>query len=665
MTQKLLPIPYRSQKDADAQGKNNDCGPACIAMILSARGVPARIDDIYAASGVATDKPLSILELRKAAQKFGLTMTSRRPNSIEDLRSFIDQGIPPVALIKYKYLPDRQGQSTTGGHFVLVVGYDDATQQVYIHDPYYWPPRRQEGAFHVYSEATWNEAWGRCHEDGNSDFWLVLPELLVSLDMDMARKRVYSRLAYDGKTDYNGKPFDQLDDAAITKLTAELGEWPAGVDDYTIEPDESMRQVAFKVYGTWKRWDALRYFNGLSADDDPPVGMALKVPRPAAYVQSTVNRWGGLKVRAERNADSPVIEQLPANTRVVLLSVRLTPNGEPWTNEAGDVWVRVRTPFEKEGWARYRYGAANEIYLGDKPGVFQKPFWGAGKCLTGVGTANPWPLVEQDHSVITTSHVEAIKLLAPSREAQGQGTVDAKRLISSGKFVMARLFEKPGNRRMSAAEFVTSVAQGYEELYRAGVRYFEIHNEPNLPQEGLGISWANGAEFSNWFIAVYNALKARHADARLGYPGLSPQFSNPSFPPETDIWNFLNVSEPAVLKADWIGVHCYWQNEGSGHWAMLSEVDGMLWKKFRNRWPNKLIFITEFSNNSPVVDYATKGNQYGRYFGLLRNEPNLAGAIAFALYWPGQDANREGWRTDRQVTAIPQQVGDIIGQQDF
>jgi hypothetical protein len=665
MSQKLLPIPYKSQKDGDAQGKNNDCGPACVSMILAARGVPNRIDEVYAASGVTTDRPLSILEIRKAAQAFGLTLSSRRPNTIEDLRAIIDQGIPPIALIKYKYLPDRQGQSTTGGHFVLVVGYDDEREEVIIHDPYYWPPRREEGAFHRYSESTWNEAWGRCHEDSNSDFWLVLPDLLVPLDLQMARRRVYSRLAYAGKSDYNGTPFDQLDDATITQLTASLGEWPAGVDEYTVEPGEGKRQIAFKVYGTWKRWSALQYYNELSEDTEPAAGTVLQVPRPVAYVQSTVTRWGGLKVRTERAEGAQVIERLPANTRIVLLSVNLTEDGQPWTDEAGDVWVRVRSPFDKEGWARYRYAKDNEIYLADKPGVLQKPVWGAGKCLAGLGTADPWPLIDKDYGVIDTAHLELIKLMAPSKEAQGQGADIAKRLIGEGKFVMARLFEKPGNRRMSAAEFADSVMQGYEALYQAGVRYFEIHNEPNLPQEGLGVSWANGGEFGNWFIAVCSTLKARHADAKLGYPGLSPQFNNPSFPAEADIWTFLEASEAAVQRADWIGVHCYWQNEGSGHWAMQSEVDGLLWKKFRARWPHKLLFITEFSNNGRHIDYATKGEQYGRYYSLLRHEPNLGGAVAFALYWPGQDENHEGWRTDHGVTEIAQKVGEVTGQAEF
>jgi len=62
------------------------------------------------------------------------------------------------------------------------------------------------------------------------------------------------------------------------------------------------------------------------------------------------------------------------------------------------------------------------------------------------------------------------------------------------------------------------------------------------------------------------------------------------------------------------------------------------------------------------VDPAEKGRQYARYFQLLRDEPNLGAAFAFALSWPGQDANREGWVLNRQVTAIPTTLGPLIAQ---
>lgn len=682
MTKKLLQVPYKSQGDPDAP-ERNDCGPTCVAMLLAASGQSISTTTVYAKTG-ATGGLISVSQLQLAAQQFGMTLTRYQgtaAKAMQDLRSFIDQGAPPIALIKYAYLSGRQ-VDFADGHFVVVVGYDDQTGQIFIHDPLYLKTRRDEGPYHPHSEADWSKAWGRCSEDKNTPYLLMVPNLAIppvttNVDIPMARRRVLSRLAYEGQTAYNGTPIEQLDDAALAQLATQWADWPAAVDEYTVQVGERRRQISANTYGTGERWPVIQYYNDLGASDMPATGTVLKVPRPVVYVQPTVTKWGGLKLRPMPDANSETLENLPPHTPLTLLSVPLTILGinngevqnEPWINQPGDVWARVRSPFGRESWARWRYGKDNEVYLAYKRATYSPPFWGAGKCLPGVGAANPWPFADMDYGAIGTAQLEIVKLLAPSHEAPCQGADVAKRLMNEGRFVMARLFEKPGKRPMPASEFVASIVDGFEELYRAGVRYFEVHNEPNLRpnDEGLGVSWNNGAEFARWFIAVYQALKARHKDAQLGYPGLSPQYGEP--PSNNvwfrDIWKFLDESEAAVQQADWIGVHCYWQYESNGHWGMLAESDGMLWKKFRARWPNKLIFITEFSNNSPHVDYVTKGQQYGRYFSLLRHEPNLGGAVAFALYWPGQDANREGWRSDHGVNQIAEEVGKVVGLPDF
>jgi len=83
----------------------------------------------------------------------------------------------------------------------------------------------------------------------------------------------------------------------------------------------------------------------------------------------------------------------------------------------------------------------------------------------------------------------------------------------------------------------------------------------------------------------------------------------------------------------------------------------MGWRYYRTRFPDKLLMITEFSNNAdklngvPVSD-VDKGNQYMKYYQLLRQEPNLGAAFAFALTWPNQDKKREGWMFNNSETQI-------------
>ena len=89
---------------------------------------------------------------------------------------------------------------------------------------------------------------------------------------------------------------------------------------------------------------------------------------------------------------------------------------------------------------------------------------------------------------------------------------------------------------------------------------------------------------------------------------------------------------------------------------------GMKWRTFRTLFPDKLLMITEFSNNRtqfngvPTTD-ADKGNQYAQYYKLLRQEQNLGAAFAFALNWPGQDVNREGWVFNYSETMVAGVVG--------
>jgi hypothetical protein len=108
---------------------------------------------------------------------------------------------------------------------------------------------------------------------------------------------------------------------------------------------------------------------------------------------------------------------------------------------------------------------------------------------------------------------------------------------------------------------------------------------------------------------------------------------------------FLDGSAAAANACDWIGVHCYWQQpQHQPPFPLDGDNAGFYWRaKFRPRFSDKMLMITEFSVNTPNVSPADKGAAYAQYIKLLRNELNIGAAFAFALSWPDQDANREGW----------------------
>jgi hypothetical protein len=189
------------------------------------------------------------------------------------------------------------------------------------------------------------------------------------------------------------------------------------------------------------------------------------------------------------------------------------------------------------------------------------------------------------------------------------------------------------------------------QFYGRGIRYYEVHNEPNLQIEGWKFSWGDGVDFGRWFRDVANRLKAKFPEAKFGYPGLSPGGSISG--QRVDSWAFLGQGDEAVRSADFLCCHCYWLNDAD----QLSSTGGLVYEEYRRRYPDKLLFITEFSNPGDKTDAAAKGSQYVSYYKRLRNVPGLGAAFAFVLSG-STGFNHEVWRLENGTpTAIPAIVG--------
>lgn len=268
---------------------------------------------------------------------------------------------------------------------------------------------------------------------------------------------------------------------------------------------------------------------------------------------------------------------------------------------------------------------------------------------SGVGVGDNQPLTPMVLGAFdrAKSVLNAVKLFTMPDGDQMRAAIAGIRARRPDTFILARLFFSVNyGSRFSPAEFVAFCANGLAAAYAAGVRYFEIHNEPNYPGEGQGFNWSGGAEFAQWLIGVLAILKPLYPEAQWGYPGLTSQ------PDTGSALQFFADSRAAVNACDWVGAHSYFWNDGSTGYGMTSPDGGLWWKRLRNI-TTKPLLITEFSCNTPAVDYATKGTWYRRYFELLKAEPQLLGAVCFALAWPGSDPNREGWVYNNKITAIP------------
>ena len=247
--------------------------------------------------------------------------------------------------------------------------------------------------------------------------------------------------------------------------------------------------------------------------------------------------------------------------------------------------------------------------------------WEHERCLVGVHGRADGPLLEPDFPVIRDTHMEAVKLLSNAPPEN----IDRLRAINENIFLLVRLFAGFRDRTVSSADFVSWVEADVERLYRVGVRHYEVHNEPNLQIEGWQHSWQDGAQFADWFLEVVERMKGRFPEALFGYPGLSPGADISG--QRMDSWAFLQQSEQAALSADWMGCHCYWISDAD----MLRPGGGQVYAEYRRRYPEKLLFITEFSNPSSETSPRAKGQQYVEYYRRLREVTGVGAAFSFVI----------------------------------
>lgn len=176
---------------------------------------------------------------------------------------------------------------------------------------------------------------------------------------------------------------------------------------------------------------------------------------------------------------------------------------------------------------------------------------------------------------------------------------------------------------------------------------FHVHNEPNHMRryEGWGASDDDARSFNAWFLEVYQRLKEAHPWASIGFPGLAlPHFGHRD-------WQWLDICRPAIDRADWLGVHCYWQTPPGQGPQLMHEALGMNFKHYHNKYPNKTLEILEcgnsnVQNNYPISDEAI-ADEYVQWLQEVFKHPYVNSASFFIL--SSQDTSNWSffsWRTE-------------------
>lgn len=360
----------------------------------------------------------------------------------------------------------------------------------------------------------------------------------------------------------------------------------------------------------------------IPAVQSPPEGAAA-VPPPdpapgeAVYVRTPYS--DGLNLRAGPAIGYARVSTARKNERLRLL-------GDPAEGLARlgrmDQWVAVEKSGGSRGWVAALFLEPAPVFVSAAPG----------HALAGLhGPADPgkWPWDEGAFEILREARLPAVKLLA-------WGDMDGdvvQRLRACGvRFVMARLFARFAQVR-SETDFVEEVEGSLRALYGAGVRYFEVHNEPNLHHEGspegMWVQWQGGKQFGEFLLRVLRILRPRYPEARFGWPGLSPGADladGQGRPLRYDSARFLEEADYAVRSCDFICMHSYWGPDGFER--SLAEIEA-----YCQRYPDKEIIVSEFSNSDPGISKDIKGEQYGRFYteAALRLPPNLVALFSFVL----------------------------------
>ena len=351
----------------------------------------------------------------------------------------------------------------------------------------------------------------------------------------------------------------------------------------------------------------------------------------------------GLRVRSGSGVQHPMIGSIMPGDQVKALGsaddvrARLGKSGQ---------WIQVELPNGVVGWA-------SALFLEEVPEYVESP---VGHALIGLhGPADPgmWPWDEAAYEAIEQARVEAVKILAAGDVGSGLVEELRRRGVS---FILARLFAKFSEPR-TPQEFVDEVAPATGRLYEAGVRYFEVHNEPNLHHpdspEGMGVAWQTGKEFGEFFLKAVDLLRERFPGGRFGWPGVSP---GPELTPTPanpirryDSARFEREAAFAMQQADFICMHTYWGADGSTVMDAVKKVEA-----YCDRFPDKAIFVSEFSNSHRHIAKDVKGLEYVQFYRELRKlPPNLGGSFAYVLS-SSSGFEAETWKG----SPIPKRVGE-------
>jgi len=265
----------------------------------------------------------------------------------------------------------------------------------------------------------------------------------------------------------------------------------------------------------------------------------------------------------------------------------------------------------------------------------------------GLHGRNDYRFRERDYELVRVARIETLKMLSLTLPDV------FKRLREENPDIefIVRLYDGrigPG-RRVTPKEFCDEMIPKIS-AFQPYTKSFEVHNEPNHPNEGWG-DWGDrereraaqaAREFCEWFNEVYDSLKGRFPWADFGFPALV-FFPAAPWVRCGDVW--LEICRPSIERADWLAVHCYWQTTPEQPINHLKEDWGLSFKYWHKEFPDKTLEITEAGNsngqNGIPLEPDEMARQLVEWYQEVFKYPYIGSACPFLMSSPDPRWERE------------------------
>jgi murein DD-endopeptidase MepM/ murein hydrolase activator NlpD len=266
--------------------------------------------------------------------------------------------------------------------------------------------------------------------------------------------------------------------------------------------------------------------------------------------------------------------------------------------------------------------------------------------LLGVNVRDDGFLHDADFRVVQEAHLEAVKI----QENTPTRAIQRLLLTRNDLFIVARLAFELGQTAITPQEWVARILPDLDRLYAMGIRYFEIHQSPNLQAYGWNHAWHSGGGFARWWLDIVHQLRDRFPDSKFGFPGVSPGGQVEG--QRLDAQTFLEQAEDGIQVADWLGVNCFWADG----MELQHEEKGAFYRIARRRYPSKLLIVTEFGNVNVLTSSYVKGNEYVQFWHAVKQTPGVA-AVFSQVISSSKGFDGMVWREESgDLTHIPLRV---------